>query len=971
MARITKYLLISFLCATMFVCIGLLAACNSGNDPAQDGESVTVTAKLVFDDARDGEFTKENAAFTFSTDIEKGRNVPASITVNDGETPVTYSGFTLSANGGKYTLSDKNNNLYAVELVKDGSSYTASTIHGQFIKTGEMEDFDNNEEGSRHYADVGYFGVGDLDASGELGWLYLQDLYTDGHMFNNYMNFDDMFLTTLPDSGDLYCLTSGDENNIYAVYFHFEEKGGNKSILVTEIQQFSLETGVIYSFQDEVDGNLKLAKGLRLYASPSLEYAEGDTVFALLKDYATQGGDTYVRYMSCDVLLGDYQSGWICYGEVLEDNYFGGYSFDFDQNGDVIPGSEKFEYYDAIDSEDGKWRFGFLWHPDPEDEEEIIIDHIVDFGPIDNGEYTALPIITTKNEDGSFDVLSFGEEWKVSVELVDTENWQFKLNVTTFNEVEIAGKAVLFTNADGSEDAVDISLKIEPVNGSADGAHAMLIYYNEENIQIMQTDFTLEANGGEYLLCDGYGLNYRTVLVWNQPSQENSVKIYADFVPMEAIKDYENAANSIEYGYLGISGVPIRQNYYRLTFGEVLVDGEPLVTYVDDLNKCFISKHPIYGDLYGVAMDSADGQYFESFYITQKGETPALLVASIDYFPTDGTTFGNFEYSDNYTLSLKQGTVLYSSKIFGLSAYEPTYAPVFTPTADGQKIITPVLGVYHLPGEDLMHESIVYLHMDNSAVWAEVTYGGDGTISAVTEMKAGKLYSVTPNLQSSNKWDITVLLTEDGEHNLQADELITFGYLYNGVVYYPDCTVEKEDDGSFTVHSADGEWKVKVAVNGDDISVSVEEVTVDYSLKYNWAYCENGQTDKQADVFFIAPSAVMGKQGQEILDFTRESARRNFVGAIDMEKGIYDTNARFFAPYYRQAVLYDYTLEEAEREEYISYAYEDVKAAFTYYLENWNNGRPIVLAGFSQGADHCIRLLKDVFYTTPELYVEK
>lgn len=30
-------------------------------------------------------------------------------------------------------------------------------------------------------------------------------------------------------------------------------------------------------------------------------------------------------------------------------------------------------------------------------------------------------------------------------------------------------------------------------------------------------------------------------------------------------------------------------------------------------------------------------------------------------------------------------------------------------------------------------------------------------------------------------------------------------------------------------------------------------------------------------------------------------------------------------------------------------AYEDIKCAFEYYMENYNDGRPIVVAGFSQG----------------------
>ena len=80
-----------------------------------------------------------------------------------------------------------------------------------------------------------------------------------------------------------------------------------------------------------------------------------------------------------------------------------------------------------------------------------------------------------------------------------------------------------------------------------------------------------------------------------------------------------------------------------------------------------------------------------------------------------------------------------------------------------------------------------------------------------------------------------------------------------------------------------------------------------------------------------------------------------------MEKGIYDDEARFFAPYYRQAGLNAYELPAEEREPYLQAAYEDVKDAFAYYLENYNGGRPIILAGFSQGADLCIRLLKDCF----------
>ena len=54
-------------------------------------------------------------------------------------------------------------------------------------------------------------------------------------------------------------------------------------------------------------------------------------------------------------------------------------------------------------------------------------------------------------------------------------------------------------------------------------------------------------------------------------------------------------------------------------------------------------------------------------------------------------------------------------------------------------------------------------------------------------------------------------------------------------------------------------------------------------------------------------------------------------------------------------------MEEGDREPYLEIAYEDVKVAFNYYYENYNDGQPIILAGFSQGADMCLRLMKDCF----------
>ena len=46
-------------------------------------------------------------------------------------------------------------------------------------------------------------------------------------------------------------------------------------------------------------------------------------------------------------------------------------------------------------------------------------------------------------------------------------------------------------------------------------------------------------------------------------------------------------------------------------------------------------------------------------------------------------------------------------------------------------------------------------------------------------------------------------------------------------------------------------------------------------------------------------------------------------------------------------------------------AYADIKAAFEYYLKNYNHGRPIIIASHSQGSTHALHLLKDYFENKP------
>ena len=141
--------------------------------------------------------------------------------------------------------------------------------------------------------------------------------------------------------------------------------------------------------------------------------------------------------------------------------------------------------------------------------------------------------------------------------------------------------------------------------------------------------------------------------------------------------------------------------------------------------------------------------------------------------------------------------------------------------------------------------------------------------------------------------------------------------------------------------------------------------TEDYSDLENWAYLETNVTDPVADIFFICPSVYNGDKNSYNMSLQDKEIKNNFVGAINMEKNIYDDeDTRFFAPFYKQIGLNVYEMNVEEREKYLEIAYNDVKNAFLYYLDHYNESNPIILAGFSQGADMCLRLLKDLFSDT-------
>lgn len=136
--------------------------------------------------------------------------------------------------------------------------------------------------------------------------------------------------------------------------------------------------------------------------------------------------------------------------------------------------------------------------------------------------------------------------------------------------------------------------------------------------------------------------------------------------------------------------------------------------------------------------------------------------------------------------------------------------------------------------------------------------------------------------------------------------------------------------------------------------------TVDYTQSESWAYYGIGE-GKEADLFLICPTVDMGKNGNYNMSMEDAATKESFVGALNMEKGIYEDCTTMYAPYYRQMTFPVYSMTEEEMKPYLEIAYRDVAAAFEYYIEHCNNGRPVILAGFSQGSQLLLMLLEEYF----------
>ncbi len=127
------------------------------------------------------------------------------------------------------------------------------------------------------------------------------------------------------------------------------------------------------------------------------------------------------------------------------------------------------------------------------------------------------------------------------------------------------------------------------------------------------------------------------------------------------------------------------------------------------------------------------------------------------------------------------------------------------------------------------------------------------------------------------------------------------------------------------------------------------------------------QQDSLADVFFIHPTTLTANSDTRWnadIDDAEINAKTDY-STILYQASVFNEKCRVFAPRYRQAHIKVFYTHKDEAEKALDFAYADVKAAFKFYLKNYNNNRPIIIASHSQGTKHAGRLLKEFFENKP------
>ena len=166
--------------------------------------------------------------------------------------------------------------------------------------------------------------------------------------------------------------------------------------------------------------------------------------------------------------------------------------------------------------------------------------------------------------------------------------------------------------------------------------------------------------------------------------------------------------------------------------------------------------------------------------------------------------------------------------------------------------------------------------------------------------------------------------------------------------------------------------KSKESAGGESVQSAAKEPATDYADSSSWYQIP--EITKDVDAFYFYPTLYNGSdEGDDDYATIDNEDVLGAIGAVYQgQASVFEDSANVFVPYYRQASMkheMDAYMETGSLDAALeSKPLEDAVAALDYYFENYNDGRPFILAGHSQGAALMKLALKTYFKDHPECY---
>lgn len=139
-------------------------------------------------------------------------------------------------------------------------------------------------------------------------------------------------------------------------------------------------------------------------------------------------------------------------------------------------------------------------------------------------------------------------------------------------------------------------------------------------------------------------------------------------------------------------------------------------------------------------------------------------------------------------------------------------------------------------------------------------------------------------------------------------------------------------------------------------------VATDYANSNNWMIAS--EADLPVDVLVLYPTSYSaGEEGSPVAEIDDAGMRDGAQKFVAEKASAFETSGNLFVPYYRQLDA-NFTLSQSAEdvEAYIGgVPATDAAAAFDYYFENYNQGRPFILVSHSQGSSVAKELLFHYF----------